>query len=106
MIRYIKNILLAFAGCNPFRMELERIKTRYNDLQNQVLALQKLCDVCKEKQQLYEQYVSDYIILVENLRQHLSEKDRYVRDVEKYYNTKLKERDEEINGLRSERPDK
>lgn len=75
MRRYFKNLLLAIAGYNPYRLELDE-KSRQLDLAGENLgAMQEQYYTAKDKWMAAEKESARLQQLVENLRQSISDKD-------------------------------
>lgn len=87
---YIKNLLAALRGSDPFRAELDRVKAEHEQCREQVQQLQGLCLEAEKKMKRQRKMVHDYQRLVENLRKRLQEKERQVELMEEDFEKKLK----------------
>ena len=87
---YIKNLLAALRGSDPFRAELDRVRAEHEQCREQVQQLQGLCLEAEKKMKKQRRMVYDCQRLVEHLRERLREKERQVELMEKDYEKKLK----------------
>ena len=95
MVQYLKNLLKALMGLNPYQMELRWVTEKYEKLAAHVEALQSIYDEEVEKAsrckslldnyqsqvQTYQSQMLAYQNLVENLRERVSD---YQRRIEEY----------------------
>lgn len=87
---YIKNLLAALRGSDPFRAELDRVRAEHEQCREQVQQLQGLCLEAEKKMKRQRKMVHGYQRLVENLRKRLQEKERQVELMEEDFEKKLK----------------
>lgn len=85
MKRYLKNLWLAFAGINPYKMELESLRSK-NDMLTSISDgyEQQIFHAEQEKEEA-EKKVMDYQDLTEYLRKHLADKDVQMDDLKHNY---------------------
>ena len=78
MKHYIKNLIAALVGNDPYRMELEKIKEEYEKTAERVKMLDESYYKVRERLAEASRKSAGYQSLIENLRQHLSEKDALI----------------------------
>lgn len=83
MKRYIKNLIRAICGQDPYRMELEALEERYNKAVSHVEQLQTGYLSLSEKIGELERRDSDYQALVENYRERIREKEEEIAAMNK-----------------------
>lgn len=98
---YLRTLLLALRGRDPFREQVESLdkdlKTasdKQNSLEEKLETLDKLLGRERER-------INGYINLTENLRQRIAEKDAQIEDTSSYYRGLLKDKEEAMSELRS-----
>lgn len=99
MKQYLKNLLTALCGNNPFQMELERVREEY----------EKTADRVKQLEGLHEKVsgqIVDYQALIENLRQRLAEKDELLKRTKEEYQKRIKKYNELVSDLHEEKSSK
>ena len=82
MIYYIKNLMTALFGENPYQKELEEVRQHYEKTAARVEQLEELRFKFEERMDDTEKMVATYQTLVENLRRRLREKDDLIRQME------------------------
>lgn len=78
MKHYIKNLITALAGCNPYQMELNQVREEYEKTADRVRELDDIYYKLHERLTETNKQVVGYQNLIENLRQRLSEKDALI----------------------------
>lgn len=78
MKHYIKNLIAALVGNDPYRMELEKIKEEYEKTAERVKMLDESYYKVRERLAEASRKSTGYQSLIENLRQRLSEKDALI----------------------------
>lgn len=99
MRRYLKNLMTALRGHNPFEEELGRVKEDYKRVAAQVAQLQSVYDAVKEKTASTINQTRRLQNLVENLRKHLQEKDTLVERMKADYQQRIKDYNKKIDEL-------
>lgn len=75
MRRYLKNVLIALLGRNPYRQELDELKDKYEKAGENVKSLRGMyCDAV-ELWTVADKQAKSLQTLVENLRERIREKD-------------------------------
>ena len=91
LTRYLKNLLRALAGHNPFWLELDEQQRLHREAEAKVQAQDAELRAAKESQKAAEEQVGSYQNLTENLRKRITEKeienDRQRRDYTQAVNT-------------------
>lgn len=75
MRRYLKNLIIALMGRNPYRMELDDLTEKYEKTAERVYGLNDIYFKMVEKMEETKMRMNDYQTLVENLRQRVAEKE-------------------------------
>ena len=75
MRRYLKNLIIALMGRNPYRMELDDLTEKYEKTAERVYGLNDIYFKMVEKMEETKMRMNDYQTLVENLRQRVDEKE-------------------------------
>lgn len=131
-MKYLKNLMIALTGNNPYQMELDQVREEYEKTAERVRQLEKSFYDVEEKRaeadELLEEYkkwadnaekeldrgqkllaMADAMIdrreseitslrtLVENLREHLDEKDAQMAQMNVEFDSQNKMRDERLN---------
>ena len=99
MKRYLKNLLTALFGNNPFQMELAKAREDYEKTAARVEKLDKLYTKVQGQMGSYQN-------LVENLRKHLIEKDELLKRTKKEYQERIEQYNKIISELKTEKPAK
>ena len=86
MKRYLRNLLMAIIGRNPYQVELDELTEHYEKTAERVMRLEEMHLTLQMKLKETFKWVSDYQALVENLRKRLSDKDAELEDARKEYN--------------------
>lgn len=97
MKRYLKNLMKALCGNNPYQDELDRLREEFRTTAKGV----------KELESLYEKVsgqIGDYQKLVENLRKRLSEKNELLNRTKEEYQKRIDQYNKVISDLRAEKP--
>ena len=82
MIYYIKNLMTALLGDNPYRKELEEIRGRYEKTAVRVAQLEEIRFRLEEQMDGTEKQLASYQSLIENLRERVREKDELIHKME------------------------
>lgn len=82
MIYYIKNLMTALFGENPYRRELEEIRDHYEKTAERVAQLEDIRFMFEQKMDDTEKQLASYQALVENLRERVREKDELIHKME------------------------
>ena len=92
MKQYLKNLLTAICGKNPYRQELDKLKEQMEKAGENVSMLQDAYYGVQEKKVEAERVLADYAkqmnsyqTLVENYRDRLKEKDEMIDQIRKDY---------------------
>ena len=80
--RYIKNVITALLGRNPFQQELEDLKKKCEDLDDQVKSLDNLYHSVVKKLNKADDQINSYQVLVENQRERLACKDKDIAELD------------------------
>lgn len=84
--RYLKNLLRALVGHNPFRQELEEQHRLHREAEAKVQAQDIVLREMKRCVKKAERQVLDYQSLTENLRQRITDKDMTLDQQKRDYN--------------------
>lgn len=83
MRRYLKNVVMALAGRNPYQQELDELKEKYEKAGENVQSLRDMyCDAVERWTEADKQARS-LQALVENLRERIREKDAELEEQDK-----------------------
>ena len=86
MRRYLKNVLIALLGRNPYRQELDELKEKYEKAGENVKSLRGMyCDVV-ERWTVADKQAKSLQALVENLRERIREKDEQIKEYQQFIN--------------------
>jgi chromosome segregation ATPase len=113
---YLRNLMKALLGINPYRQKIKQAMAEYGLTARNIQQFVAAGVECKEKLTAERERVASYQNLTENLRQRITEKDieihrqamNYQQEIAKMrnaYDKDIKERDERISGLRKELDD-
>lgn len=96
MRSYLKNLMTAICGANPYRLELDKLKEDMEKAGANVRVLQDAYYSVQEKRDDLEKLLEDYAkqmnslqTLVENYRERLKEKDAMIEDIRKDYQRQM-----------------
>lgn len=70
---YFKTLLIAILGRNPYRLELEQVRSEYAKTAENVELLRDAYYICKEKEEKANQQIASLQNLVELLRERIRE---------------------------------
>jgi len=91
MRRYLKNVLIALFGRNPYRQELDELKEKYEKAGENVKSLRGMyCDAVERWTEADKQAKS-LQALVENLRERIREKDARLDEQERAFRELLEQ---------------
>ena len=91
MRRYLKNVVMALLGRNPYREELDELKEKYEKTGENVKSLRGMyCDVVERWTEADKQAKS-LQALVENLRERIREKDAGLEEQERAFRELLEQ---------------
>ena len=93
MSRYLKNLLTALCGGDPYATELEELKEKYKKTSDHVCALNDLYYKAVEKWTEAEKMMVSCQALVENLRSRLADKDAELKQLAADYREYVKRMD-------------
>ena len=116
MKRYLRNLMNALLGINPYRLKIKQAMADYGLTASSIEQLVAAGAQYKEDLAVERERTVSYQNLTENLRQRITEKDieihrqamNYQQEIAKMrnaYDKDIKERDERISGLRKELDD-
>ncbi|MBO4499165.1 MAG: hypothetical protein J5732_02800 [Bacteroidaceae bacterium] len=116
MKRYLKNLMKALLGIDPYRLKIKQAMADYGLTVSSIQQFIAAGVQCKEELAVERERIVSYQNLTENLRQRITEKDieihrqamNYQQEFAKMRNTydkDIKERDERIAGLRKDLDD-
>lgn len=97
MKHYLKNLLTALCGNNPYQMELDKVREEYSKTAGRVKELDELYG--KVSQQL-----EGCQRLIENLRGRIAEKDELLRRTKKEYQQRIEKYNKVIGELSEKQP--
>ena len=90
MSRYLKNLLTALCGGDPYATELEELKEKYKKTSDHVCALNDLYFKAVEKWTEAEKTMYSSQVLIENLRKRVAEKDAEIAQLSREYSECVK----------------
>ena len=113
MKRYLRNLMKALLGINPYRQKIKQAMAEYGLTARNIQQFVAAGVECKEKLTAERERIASYQNLTENLRQRITEKDieihrltmDYQQELNKMrslYDKDIKERDERIAELRKD----
>ncbi|MBQ9646108.1 MAG: hypothetical protein IJV24_07110 [Prevotella sp.] len=102
MKRYVKNLIAALMGRNPYREELDEVKERYEQAADNVRSLQDMYYSALEKWTEADRQAKSLQALTENLRERIREKDEMMEQMREEYQQRIRQYVEEMDGLRRE----
>lgn len=83
--RYVKNLLLALIGYNPYQMEMDQARNHLERAAEDLKAAQDMCYATMERWNESHRQLTQMQQLVETLRDHLREKDEQVEQLRREY---------------------
>lgn len=97
MKRYLKNLLAALLGNNPYQTEHDELRRQMEQASENVEQLSNMyCAVCEKWEQVDKQ-VASLQQLVENLRERIADKDAVIAQLQKEYREYTKQAKETTN---------
>lgn len=87
--RYFKTLLTAFLGMDPYRQELEQVRSKYEETARDVRALHDLYYICRGREEQASQQIVGLQKLVELLRDRIKEKDELIEQMKSDYRRQL-----------------
>ena len=99
MKQYLKNLLTALCGNNPFQMELIRVKEEYEKTAARVKQLEELHEKVSGQ-------ITSYQTLIDNLRQRLDEKNELLKRTKEEYQKRIEKYNKLVSDLHEEKPSK
>lgn len=84
--RYLRNLLLALTGNNPYQMELDEAREHLEKAADNLSATQDMCYSTMERWNESQQQVVQLQHVIETLRGHLREKDEMLEQMRQEYN--------------------
>lgn len=100
MEEYFRNLWMALRGKNPLRAELEDAKMEYEATVKQVENLEETYKQLVSAMGDCDKKITDYQVLVENLRQRIEEKDQILAQTKKDYQARIKDYNIAIDELK------
>ncbi len=98
MKRYIKNLLLAIRGRNPFAEEVADLKEKLEKSGENVRGLNEMYYSALEKWEAAEKRAASQQQLVENLRERIHDKDAELEEQGKAFRERLEQTRREYDG--------
>ena len=89
--RYVKNLLLALLGNNPYQMEMDEARNHLEKAAENLKATQDMCWQAMEMWSESHQQLLQMQQLVETLRGHLHEKDDQVEQLRREYRDSIEQ---------------
>ena len=83
MKRYVKNLIMALLGRNPYREELDELKEKYEKTGENVRSLRDMYYDAVERWTVADREVKQLQALTENLRERIREKDKMMDEMQK-----------------------
>lgn len=83
--RYVKNLLLALLGNNPYQMEMDEARNHLEKAAEDLKAAQDMCYATMERWNESQKQLTQMQQLVETLRDHLSDKDEQIEQLRRKY---------------------
>lgn len=83
MKRYVKNLIMALLGRNPYREELDELKEKYEKTGENVRSLRDMYYDAVERWEQAWKEVKQLQVLTENLRERIREKDKMMDEMQK-----------------------
>ena len=91
MKRYLKNLLSALLGNNPYRAEREDLAAKLEQASDNVRGLQELYYNMVERWETEQKQMASLQQLVENLRERIKNKDAAIDQLKKEYRECMKQ---------------
>lgn len=91
MKKYLKNLLIALLGRNPYREELDGLKEKLEKAGENVEVMHGMYYSAVERWTEADKQVKSLQALVENLRERIREKDQMIEEMEQEYRERTKE---------------
>ena len=88
---YIKNIIIALLGRNPYQEELDGLQEKYDKAAQNVSSLQDMYYGAVERWTEADKQARSLQALVEQLRERIREKDAIIGEMEKDYQQRGRE---------------
>ena len=101
MKRYLKNLMAALCGRNPYNTELDELTDHYEKAAANVQELQEMYYNSLDMQARIKEQVDGYQTLTENLRERIGEKDELMERMKKEYQQRIEAYNKEIDRLRN-----
>lgn len=95
MKRYIRNLVMALRGEDPFREELEQVRKEYEKTAARVEELSDSYYVLRLRIEHKDDQIMDYQALVENLRKRVMEKDDLIAEMRRVMSSVSKNNDKD-----------
>lgn len=99
MKRYVKNLWLALTGANPYSDELQDAKDKLNKAADNLSAMRNQLYAALEKWEQSVKRTDDYEALIENLREHIKEKDTLMERMKEDYQKRIDQYTKKIDEL-------
>lgn len=100
MRRYFKNLLIALLGRNPYQIELDEVKEKYEAAAENVNSLNDMYYKLLEKMDYAEKWIADYQRIIENLRERIKEKEEMLSQQDRDYRASLDEYEKRIKAYK------
>lgn len=102
MRRYFKNLLIALLGRNPYQIELDEVKEKYEAAAENVSSLNDMYFNLLEKMDYAEKWIADYQRIIENLRERIKEKEEMLSQQDRDYRARIEEYDQKVKKLQKQ----
>lgn len=89
MRRYIKNLIIALLGRNPYREELDGLQEKYDEAEQNVASLRDMYYSVVERWAEADKQAMSLQALVENLRERIREKDATMEEMRLEYEKRI-----------------
>ena len=96
---YLKNLVCALLGRNPFQKEMDALNDNYQKALQVVTVLADKTEALDAKLKETEASIKSYQLLTENLRQRVSEKDDEICRMKEFYGKRINEHKVKISEL-------
>ncbi|MBR5395768.1 MAG: hypothetical protein IK144_11930 [Bacteroidaceae bacterium] len=100
MRRYFRNLLMALLGRNPFQLELNEVKEKFESAAEKVGMLNDMYFKLQDNMVTVERWLIDYQTLVENLRERIRDKDEQLSQQEHDYRAAKAEYEKRIQAYK------
>ncbi|MBQ8713027.1 MAG: hypothetical protein IJ551_09470 [Prevotella sp.] len=102
MKHYLKNLIAALLGRNPYREELDEVREHYEQAADNVRSMQDMYYNALEKWAEADKQAKSLQALTENLRERIREKDTMMEQMREEYQQRIRHKQEALDSLRRE----